>query len=241
MLHVPRGPTRKRLFFVVMASFLVVTVFAGFAPTFYLRSSFNPKDELSILLHVHGLVMSTWIALFLVQTVLLARGSRMLHQRLGWLAAGIATAMVVLVSAAVIEQMRRVPPTPPPPIALALSAFDIVAFIILVSSAIFLRKRPEWHKRLMLSATIVLLGAPIFRIIQFTTSIDLPKALIFQFLVTDLFFVPCFSYDLLARRRIHPAYLYAFALIFIEQTAQPIVISWTPWINLANSIKSFVA
>jgi hypothetical protein len=241
MLHVPTVPTTKRLFFVVMASFVVVTAFVGFAPTFYLRSSFSPKDELSILLHVHGLVMSTWITLFLVQTVLLARGSRILHQRLGWLAAGIATAMVVLVSAAVIEQMRRVPPTPPPPIALALSAFDIVAFVILVGSAILLRKRPEWHKRFMLSATIVLLGAPIFRIIQFTTNIDITKALILQFLVTDLFFVPCFAYDLLARHRIHPAYLYAFALILIEQAVQPLVISWAPWINFANGIRSFVA
>jgi uncharacterized membrane protein YozB (DUF420 family) len=84
--------------------------------------------------------------------------------------------MVVLVSGAVIEQMRRVPPDPSPSIALALSAFDIVAFLILVISAISLRKRPEWHKRFMLSATIVLLGAPIFRIILYSTHLDLSKA-----------------------------------------------------------------
>jgi len=241
MLHATGRPAARCLFFVLMASLVVVTVFAGFAPTFYLRSSFHPHDELSILLHVHGLVMSTWIILFLVQTVLIVRGSRILHQRLGWFAACIAAAMVVLVSAAVIEQMRRVPPNPPPSIALALSAFDIVAFLILVISAISLRKRPEWHKRFMLSAIIVLLGAPIFRIILYSTDLDPSKALILQFLVTDLFFVPCIAYDLFARHRIHPAYLYALVLIVVEQTAQPIVIPWTPWINLANAIQGFVA
>jgi len=81
----------------------------------------------------------------------------------------------------------------------------------------------------------------IFRIILHTTNLDLPKALILQFLVTDLFFVPCFAYDLLARHRIHPAYLYALVLIILEQTAQPNVISWTPWINLAYAIQSFLA
>jgi hypothetical protein len=229
-----------RHFFVAMASLAVVTVFVGFAPTFYLRSSYNPNRELSILLYLHGIVMSTWIILFLVQTVVLVRGSRALHQRLGWFAGCIAGAMVVLVGAAVIEQMRRVPPDPPPPIALALSAFDIIAFVILVSSALCLRRRSEWHKRLMLSATIVLLGAPIFRILLHTTTLDPAKMLIVQFLATDCFFLPCCAYDMLARRRIHPAYLCAFVLIILEQIAQPLAIAWTPWINLANAIQRHV-
>jgi hypothetical protein len=45
-------------FFVVMAGAVAVTVFVGFAPTFYLRGTFNPDKGLSILLHVHGFALS---------------------------------------------------------------------------------------------------------------------------------------------------------------------------------------
>jgi hypothetical protein len=106
-----------------------------------------------------------WITLFLVQAILIVRGSRTLHRRLGWFAAAIAAAMVGLVAAATVEEMRRIPPAPPPPVALALHTFDIVVFAILVSSAIFLRRQAGWHKWLLLSATLVLLGAPILRLL----------------------------------------------------------------------------
>ena len=113
-LEKPR--VRVRFFFVVMASAVIATVFAGFAPTFYLRSSFPQDRPMSVLLHVHGIVFSAWITVFLVQSMLIARGSRRLHRRLGWVATGIAATMVILVIAAVIEQLRRVQGFPPPPL-----------------------------------------------------------------------------------------------------------------------------
>jgi hypothetical protein len=234
--------TRLRLFFVVMASAVIVTVFAGFAPTFYLRGSFAQTRPISVLLHVHGIVFSAWVGLFLVQAQLIARGSRHLHQRLGWIGAGIAAAMVILVTAAMVEQLRRVNGFPPPPLALALSIFDIIVFATLVGAALYYRKRPDWHKRFMLSATIILLGAPMFRfIIHFVGIGDMAKVSIVSTLLVDAFFLPCFAYDLLTRRRIHPAYLVALALIVLDQIAQATVVSWPPWINFSNSLQRMVA
>src|ERR1700749_728675 len=80
----------KRHFFVAMAVLVILPVFAGFAPSFYLRGAFHPDHELSVLLHVHGLVFSAWIVLFLVQSLLIAKGSRRVHQRLGWFAVAVA-------------------------------------------------------------------------------------------------------------------------------------------------------
>ena len=234
-------PGASRFFFVAMASVVVVTVFAGFAPSFFLRNLFNPGRELSVLLHVHGAAFSAWIITFLVQTILIARGSRVWHQRLGWFAAGIAAAMVVLVAAATVEQFRRVPPTPPPHLALALNLFDIIVFAILLSSAIHWRKRSEWHKRLMLSATIILLGAPLFRLLIHFAGDPTPKLLLMDILILDLFFLPCFAYDLLTRRRIHPAYFYALALIVADQITTLSVLSWKPWIDFSNALQRFVA
>ncbi len=230
-----------RLFFVVMASAVIITVFAGFAPTFYLRGSFTQSRPMSVLLHIHGIVFTAWVSLFLIQTLLIARGSRRLHQRLGWIGAGIAAAMIILVTAAMVEQLRRVNGFPPPPLALALSAFDIVVFAILVGAALCYRKRPDWHKRLMLSATIVLLGAPMFRfIIHFVGIGDMTRVSIVSTLLVDAFFLPCFAYDLVTRRRIHPAYLVALVLIVLDQIAQATVVTWTPWINFSNALQRTV-
>jgi hypothetical protein len=160
----------------------------------------------------------------------------------GWVAADIAATMVILVIAAVIEQLRRVHGFPPPPLALALSAFDIVVFAGLVGTAIYFRNRPDWHRRFMLSATIVLLGAPMFRFaIHLIGGSDMAKVSIVSTLLVDAFFLPCFAYDLLTRRRIHPAYLIAFVLIVLDQVAQAMVVPWTPWINFADALQRMVA
>jgi uncharacterized membrane protein YozB (DUF420 family) len=230
-----------RLFFVIMASAVIATVFAGFAPTFYLRGSFTQNRPMSVLLHVHGIVFSAWITIFLVQTVLISRGSRAQHQRLGWTAMGIAATMVVLVVAAMIEQLRRVGGSPAPPLALALSTFDIIVFAVLVGGAIYYRKQSDWHKRFMLSATILLLGAPMFRLVIHHSGItDMSKVGLVATLLVDAFFLPCLAYDLLSRRRIHPAYCVALALIVLDQVAQVTVVSWAPWVNLSMALQRLV-
>jgi len=146
------GPRNSRTnartqFFLAMAVAVTVTVFVGFAPTFYLRSTFVPDKSLSFLLHIHGFALSAWIALFLLQTILIVRRSPTLHRRLGWMMVGLAASIAVLMGAAIVEQLRRVPPTLAAPFALAFGAFDIIVFATLVSWAIFWPRRPDWHKR----------------------------------------------------------------------------------------------
>jgi uncharacterized membrane protein YozB (DUF420 family) len=233
----------RRRFFVLMASAIVVAVFAGFAPTFYLRSSFVQTRPMSVLLHVHGVVFSAWIILFLVQSLLIARGSRRLHQRLGWATVAVAAAMVALVVAAIVEELRRgANGFPPPPLALSLSVFDITAFAILVGGAVYLRKRADWHKRFMLCATIILLGAPMFRTaVHLLGRGDMNRVSIVGTLLVDAFFVPCFLYDYVTRRKIHPALLIGFAIAIVDQIVQVWVVSWRPWTDLAYALQRLVA
>ena len=229
---------KGRVFFVFMAAAVVVAVFVGFAPTFYLRGSFVQTRPMSVLLHVHGIVFSAWVTLFLAQSLLIARGSRRLHQRLGWLGAMLAAAMVILVLSANVEELRRVNGFPPPPLALSLSLFDITAFALLVGSAIYLRKRPDWHKRFMMSATIVLLGAPMFRLAaNLIGRTDMDRVSMVGTVLVDAFFVPCFIYDLVTRRRIHPAFVIGLAVALVDQTVQVWVMSWQPWSDFAYAMQ----
>ena len=55
---------RERLFYTGMAVAFMITVFAGFAPTYFLRPYFDARPLLP-LLHLHGFVFTSWIVLFL--------------------------------------------------------------------------------------------------------------------------------------------------------------------------------
>jgi len=60
-------------------------------------------------------------------------------------------------------------------------------------------------------------------------------------LVVDLCFMICFVSDLYTRRRIHPAYCCALALLVADQITTFSVMSWAPWINFANAVQRFVS
>ena len=154
----------------------------------------------------------------------------------------IAAAMAILVLAANVEELRRVNGFPPPPLALSLSLFDLTAFALLVGGAIYLRKRPDWHKRFMMSATIVLLGAPMFRTaVRLLGHSDMDRVTLVGTLLIDAFFVPCFAYDLITRRRIHPAFVIGFAVALVDQVVQVWVMSWKPWSDFAYAMQRLVA
>src|SRR5436190_20325222 len=75
------GRRRERLFYVGISALIAATVFAGFAPTYFLKSYFG-SPPLIPLLHLHGLVFSSWIVLLLTQTTLVAANRTDIHRRL---------------------------------------------------------------------------------------------------------------------------------------------------------------
>jgi hypothetical protein len=59
------------VFYTGIAVASVITVFVGFAPSYYLGRHFG-APPLTPLIDLHGLVFTSWIVLFLAQTVLIA-------------------------------------------------------------------------------------------------------------------------------------------------------------------------
>src|SRR6266581_6120496 len=86
---------RERLFYTGMAAAIMITVFAGFSRTYFLRRYFQ-SQPLIPLLHLHGFVFSSWIALLLTQTTLVAAKRTRTHRKLGIAGALIATLMVII-------------------------------------------------------------------------------------------------------------------------------------------------
>src|SRR3954469_20626880 len=77
-------PGRKfdHLFFSTMALFMLVTVFVGFARTYYLAGVFHAPLP-SLIVHIHGAIFTAWIVLLVTQTSLVARRRVDIHRRLG--------------------------------------------------------------------------------------------------------------------------------------------------------------
>ena len=222
-----------RFFFTSMSLACIVAVFVGFAPTYYLKTYFR-NAPLTPLVHIHGLVFSGWILLFFLQTVLVATGRIQIHRRLGVVSAIWAVLLVVAGTATALAFVRRNVPTGGTRALafLATPVADMVVFAILTAAAILNRHRPAAHKRLMLVATIGLLGAAVSRW-PLTFVQRGPTAFFF---VTDLFLLPGIGYDLVRLRRIHPAYLWGGTLLIASQPLRGLVGRTHIWQSLARFV-----
>src|SRR3954449_1072591 len=87
--------SRERVFYTAMSMAMLITVFAGFSRTFYLRPYFQPQSLIPLLI-LHGVLFSSWIALFLVQTTLVATRRTRIHRKLG-IAGGVLVVLMLLV------------------------------------------------------------------------------------------------------------------------------------------------
>lgn len=201
----------ERRFYVAAALGIVVVVLAGFSIDLDLL---RDMSGLSALVRIHGLVMFAWIALFVTQTVLVARHRVDWHRRLGIFGAALAAAVVITDTATVITAMRlggkHLPPGIPVPLFVAFGFFDLLTFAILVSGAVVLRGRSAWHKRLMLLATILVLDAALARFISAYTSWRLDPSI-----ARDALILLCAAVDTWRYRRLHPAFIAGGLLVFV--------------------------
>jgi hypothetical protein len=222
---------RDRLFFSGMAIAATIVVFAGFAPTYYLKAAFG-APPLPPLLHAHGLIFTSWIALFVVQTRLIAARRTPLHRKAGVLGGLLAVAMLIVGSMAAIASARRgfTPPGGPPPLTfLIIPLGDLLVFGVLVSAAIYFRRQSQTHKRLMLLATLALLTPAIARLPGIAAAG--PPAF---WGLTDLFIVACFVYDRVTTGRIHPAFKWGGLFVLAMQPLRLIVGGTGPWLAFAQ-------
>jgi hypothetical protein len=227
-----RTGRRTRRFYVGMAIAIAITVFVGFSRSYFLKAWYG-TPELSRLLHLHGLVFTTWVLFFLAQTTLVATGRTYLHRRMG--IAGAILAAVVVVVGTTVAIMRAKTGTSPipgvPPLGfLAIPFFDMVVFAILVGTALYFRRRLESHKRLMTLSMITLLAAPIARL-HFPM---LPPGPPTFFGLADLFIVAMLVYDLSTRRRIHPATIWGGLLIVASQPLRLMIAGTPAWLTFAS-------
>ncbi len=181
---------------------MVAIVVVGFWPTYY-GPLLSGTFELKPIVEIHAVVFSGWIVLFVAQTLLVYTGRLKWHRKVGWFAAGYATLMVAVVITALamrfsdhmaagdIREAHR---------SLIISSVDLLLFGGFLTAAIAYRKKAQIHKRLIIVATVVLMGPAAGRI-TFLTAPPLIMAVMVSPILIGM------AFDLATRRRVHAVYV----------------------------------
>ena len=221
-----------RRFYTWAAVASALIVFAGFARTFYLKGMFS-TPALSELLLVHGIVMTLWLALFIVQVRLVAAGRTDLHRRLGVVGAILVVLILVVGMATAIDAVRR-GATPVPEVTpymfMAIPFFDVAVFAALVGVALWYRRRSDIHKRLMLLATLSILAPGFARIpLDFIKQGGLPMIIVLTLLPVSI----CVAVDTVRNRRLHPAFGWGGALVVVSWPLRLMLAGTAAWTQFA--------
>jgi len=228
-----------RPFYSAMAIAMAVAVFIGFARTYYLSAFFGTTTTVtggpfSTVVRLHAALFTTWVLMFIVQTSLVARHRVDLHRRLGIAVATLGGMMIVVGTATALQLALRggAPPGVDPRAFLAVPLGDMFVFATLLTSALWLRKNKEAHKRLMLLAYTSILVAAVAR---FPGVLPLGPLWFF-----GLTFLPVLAsgmiYDVITRRRVHPAYLWGGALLILSVPLRLAISTTGAWRSLADKL-----
>jgi hypothetical protein len=242
----PRAHALDRWIYVFTAASFIAIVLAGFVPSSIekagmVRAGLRPPFPL--IMHVHAVLMGSFLLLLLAQTLLVATGRQALHMRLGLVSMLLAPAMVVagflLASANYHGVWAAAQAAPPEARAGAEAVVGVVENILLLQLRIGIlfpillgiglwarRGEPGLHKRMMILATVVALPAGIDRIPWLPTTMPVsPLGPDFWTLVAVS---PLLLWDLARNRYLHRAWW--IWLGFVVPVAVLTSLLWdTPW------------
>jgi hypothetical protein len=226
----PRAHAIDRWIFVFMAAWFIAITLAGFIPDSIMKVGMvraGVRPPFPIVLHMHAVLMGSFLLLLLTQTVLMATGRRAMHMQLGVLGMALAATLVavgfVLAPTMYYETWNALQSAPPAAREKLQEVLSIKENILLLQMRIGiafplfliigLRARgvnAGLHKRMMFLATVMALPAGIDRIPWLPTA--MPASPIFVDLYTLLAVSPMLVWDLVRNRTLHRAYWIWFAV-----------------------------
>jgi hypothetical protein len=233
--HRPVNRTIERIFYSGMAILLCVCVYLGFSPTYFQAGMMRAPLPSSIL-HIHGAVFTLWMLLFVVQAALISARRVKWHRSFGVAAFCLPPIMIVLGVWAAIDALHRGVRIGPldPAVSAAIPLIGIAGFTVVIYASWRARRRPDAHKRLILIATMDLVGAAFGRFPW--ARIGLPPA---AGAVTGIgiLLLILIIYELLSIHRIHRSTMWAAPLVFAT-IALAVPIGMTPaWHGFAGLLN----
>lgn len=222
--------TRRPSFFFIISFVGLLAALIGFTKTFFIPVAAGTFTAPTAI-HVHGAFAFTWIMLFVVQSVFIHFGKYQFHRNLGmaglFIALGVA---ITMVPAGLFQVQRELNP------GLGETAYSSLTGVI-TSGIMFLgfvlfgvmkRNRPDYHKRFMVLATIVVLWPAWFRFRHYFPSIPNPE-IWFALVLADSLIVISWIWEKIKYGFVHPVLLYGGLFIILEQTFEVIMFDTAAW------------
>jgi hypothetical protein len=226
----PRAHAIDRWIFVFMAGWFIAIVLAGFIPSSLMKIemvSSGMRPPFPLIMHMHAVLMGSFLLLVFAQTWLMATGRNAYHMRLGILAMVLAPAIVIVgfnLAPAMYHETLAALQTAPAEmrrdIQSRLSQSENIKLVQIrigilfpLFLAIALRARGRnagLHKRMMILATAMPLPAGIDRIPWLPHTF--PTSALSADLYTLLAVSPMFLWDVIRNRSVHPAYVIWLAI-----------------------------
>jgi hypothetical protein len=228
----------ERKFYSRMAIALVVLVFLGFAPSFYLKDIVlaypRPNPSLTPFVMLHGSLFTLWMLLFIVQTQLVAAGRRDVHMKLGKASMVLALVLIPIMYLTAVWQVARAnqPPFTDPLTWTIIPLAGIIPYSVMIWNGWKHRKNAQWHKRAMLSAAILVVAGPSIGRLPIVPPTLVGFTIIL--LLELVLFVPLCLWDRRSQGQVHPATKLGFAMAVVT-IALPLFVFWTgaDWASVA--------
>jgi hypothetical protein len=220
----PRAHSIDRWIFVAMAAWFIVIVLTGFIPDSVIKVEMvraGARPPFPLALHFHAVLMGTFLLLLLAQTTMVATGRGELHKQVGVAAFVLVPALVVvgiILAPTIYHQVwgaahfgppevraRMAPIVPRLENILLLQISAGLLFATFIGIALSARANHSgMHKRMMILATAMPLGAAIARMWWLPTT--MPASSLSMHLYTLVVISPMLVWDVARNRRVHEAY-----------------------------------
>lgn len=229
-----------RNFFLIFLALCWLGVLMGFVPAAVKRYGGHASYPAPLILEIHALAFTAWMLLLTAQIALIRARRPKLHMKLGLVAFTLVPIMAISGSLSELYGQRfRLAHQPPGDLPfLIIAIFDVVFFTALACAAIASRKNPAAHKRLILLATTIIVGAAYARWWANPLSNLFGEGygglFIYTFAGTDLLLAGAVGYDWLTRKRIHPVYQVAVPAILFGEIATTVIYHAPNWVPIAR-------
>lgn len=230
-------PTLGNWFFVAAALIAASVALAGFGSTFFLPLS-QGRFHAPPVVYAHAASTFLWIALFVLQPVLIRMGRYDIHVKTGAFGALLAGAVVftgVQVGLYATERDLDAGGGATTVSSLVGVCTSLTMFLALVAAGIIFRSSAQTHKRLMLLATIVVLWPAWFRFRHYFPGVPRPD-IWFAVVGADTLIVLAALRDWLVVGRIHPVWLFVGPLVILEQSFEVIMFDTPAWRAFAQML-----
>lgn len=177
----------ERKYKTLIAFFVVVSVISmlGFF-TSYL-SAFPQYGKFPVVIHIHFTAFLSWLALTIIQPVLIKKKNFSLHRKLGKLSYFIAPVMVVTMTLLIISKVKRLLPASPDEATVEafIGLLDVVSFSTYYIVAMLNRHNVQWHVAFVVSATLIVLNPGMSRLLNhIKPGLGMPGAVIVPFVIS---------------------------------------------------------